>query len=83
MENHSHNSRLECKEMFAKLSEYIDNELDDITCKDIEIHMAGCPPCKVCLATLKRTVSLCKHIETKPVPNEFFLKLKKSIDKLT
>jgi RNA polymerase sigma-70 factor (ECF subfamily) len=69
--------------MFAKLSEYIDNELDEVTCKNIEKHMAGCPPCQSCLTTLKRTVSLCKHIEAKPVPKEFSLKLKKIIDNLT
>lgn len=81
MNKHDH-SHSECKKMFAMLSEYIDKELDEITCKDIETHMAGCPPCQVCLATLKRTVALCKHLEARPVPKDFSLKLKKIIDDL-
>ena len=30
--------------MFEKLSEYIDKELDDVTCKDIEKHAQDCIP---------------------------------------
>ena len=68
--------------MFARLSEYIDNELDEITCRDIERHMANCPPCQNCLATLKRTVKLCENIEDQPVPQDFSIKLKRFINDL-
>jgi len=62
--------------MFEKLSEYIDNELDEVTCKDIERHAEDCIPCQVCLGTLKRTIDLCKNMENKPVPEDVSARLK-------
>ena len=47
-----------CRELFEKLSEYIDNELDSANCDAIEAHLQNCPPCQSCLATLKQTVAL-------------------------
>lgn len=62
--------------MFEKLSEYLDRELDDVTCRDIEQHIAQCPPCKVCLETLKKTVALCHSLKEKPVPTDLSDRLK-------
>jgi anti-sigma factor RsiW len=50
----------QCMALFAKLSEYIDNELDTATARTISEHLDHCKPCQVCLATLKRTVLLCR-----------------------
>lgn len=81
---HDHNRRA-CLEMFAKLSEYLDNELDALTCKDIEDHARECVPCKSCLETLRQTISLCRSLapnET-PVPEAFSKQLKALIQRLT
>ena len=68
-----------CLEMFKRLSEYLDNELDELTCNEIERHVKDCVPCFSCLQTLKRTVDLCKQTANKPVPREFSEKLKEMI----
>ncbi len=68
-----------CLDLFEKLSEYLDNELDEVTCQDIEKHINKCVPCFVCLQTLKRTVDLCKQSGNQPVPEDFSKKLKKII----
>jgi anti-sigma factor RsiW len=68
-----------CLEMFRRLSEYLDNELDDVTCQEIEQHVEQCVPCFSCLQTLRRTVDLCKQAANKPVPKEFSEKLKEMI----
>lgn len=68
-----------CIEMFGKLSEYLDSELDDMTCEDIKRHAAECISCRVCMETLKRTVALCNNIEASPVPEEFSRRLKDAI----
>ncbi|MBI5592594.1 MAG: zf-HC2 domain-containing protein [Deltaproteobacteria bacterium] len=70
--------------MFAKLSEYIDNELDELTCKDIEDHARHCIPCKACLETLKQTIGLCRSLapNEKPVPEAFSKRLKALIQKI-
>jgi hypothetical protein len=49
---HDHDRR-DCLAMFAKLSEYIDNELDELTRKEIEDHARECIPFKACLETLR------------------------------
>ncbi len=77
-----HDGHEHCLEMFKQLSEYLDNELDDITCNEIEQHVKECVPCFSCLQTLKRTVDLCKQTANKPVPEEFSQKLKELIQNM-
>jgi RNA polymerase sigma-70 factor (ECF subfamily) len=54
-----------CKEMFAELSSYLDDELDDSLCEELEKHMDGCEPCKAFLASLEASIELCRS-----APNE-------------
>jgi anti-sigma factor RsiW len=74
---HDHDHR-DCLAMFSKLSEYIDNELDEPTRKDIEDHAGACIPCKACLETLRQTIGLCRSLvpAEKPVPETFSERLK-------
>ncbi len=46
-----------CRAMFAQLSEYLDEQLDDTLCSQLEKHMDGCEPCKAFLSTLEQTIS--------------------------
>ena len=81
---HDHN-REDCLAMFARLSEYLDNELDALTCKDIEVHARECIPCKACLETLRQTIGLCRSLapDEKPVPEAFSKRLKTLIRNLS
>jgi RNA polymerase sigma-70 factor (ECF subfamily) len=45
-----------CKAMFAELSNYLDEQLDDSMCERLEQHLDGCEPCKAFLATLEATI---------------------------
>jgi len=71
-----------CLELFERLSEYLDNELDEMTCQEIEQHIKDCVPCFVCMQTLKRTVDLCKQTANKPVPEGVSQKLKELIENM-
>ncbi len=51
-----------CKAMFAELSNYLDEELDDSLCEELEKHLEGCGPCKVFLATLEATIAQCRAL---------------------
>ncbi len=73
--HHSHDPE-KCRGMFEKLSEYIDNELDDVTCADIERHAAACIPCQICIGTLKRTIALCRETEGERVPRDVSARMK-------
>jgi RNA polymerase sigma-70 factor, ECF subfamily len=45
-----------CKAMFAELSDYLDDQLDDSLCNDLEKHFQGCTPCQSFLASLESTI---------------------------
>jgi anti-sigma factor RsiW len=59
MEHATHNHGLECQEIFALLSAYIDAELPEATCEEIQAHIAACEPCVEFVKSLRRTVELC------------------------
>ncbi len=54
-----------CKEMFAELSNYLDEELDDSLCQELEKHIDGCEPCKAFLSSLEKSIEQCRT-----APNE-------------
>jgi RNA polymerase sigma-70 factor, ECF subfamily len=49
-----------CKAMFAELSDYLDEQLDDSLCEELERHMTGCEPCQAFVATLEATIEQCR-----------------------
>lgn len=48
--------------MFAELSNYLDEELDDSLCEELEKHLEGCRPCNIFLATLEATIAQCRAL---------------------
>jgi mycothiol system anti-sigma-R factor len=59
-----------CREIFARLSEYLDGELDPEVCAGLEEHMDDCPPCQAFLESLRRTVDLTRHLPGQELPEE-------------
>lgn len=57
MTDHAHEHG-ECSHLLDSLSDYIDGELDETLCREIEAHMAGCENCRVVVDTLAKTVEL-------------------------
>jgi len=49
-----------CKAMFAELSNYLDEQLDDSLCEELERHLGGCEPCKAFLSSLEATIDQCR-----------------------
>ena len=49
-----------CKEMFAELSDYLDEQLDDSLCQELERHMDGCGPCQAFVASLEAAIRYCR-----------------------
>jgi len=59
-----------CRELFARLSEYLDGELDEAHCAEAEVHLEDCPPCRDFLESLRRTVALLGRLPAGPVPED-------------
>ena len=74
--NHSDHDHEKCKALFASLSEYIDNELNDEQYNRIKNHLEGCQCCSTCLLTLEKTIGLCKKIGDEPVPQDLSERLR-------
>lgn len=80
---HDSHPHQDCLKMFEKLSEYIDKEVDEMTCREIERHAKSCIRCEVCLEMLKRAVELCRRVESHPVPESLSARLKAMLQSMT
>jgi anti-sigma factor RsiW len=47
-----------CKGLVSLLSDYVDGELSEELCRELESHAAGCQDCRIVVDTLRKTVSL-------------------------
>lgn len=57
-----------CRELFERLSEYVDGELSQEICEEIQRHMEGCEPCVAFAKTLKKTAEMCRRLPSRPIP---------------
>jgi RNA polymerase sigma-70 factor (ECF subfamily) len=53
--------RSRCKRIFSGLSDYLDGQLDDFSCEEMETHLNGCVPCKEFLRSLEATITSCRN----------------------
>ena len=75
-----------CQEFLSQISDYLDKNIDPLTCDELEKHLVGCPTCRVFVDTLKKTVYLYQQQEADiNIPGEVRGRLFKmlSLDNLT
>jgi anti-sigma factor RsiW len=68
-----------CRDIFLRLSEYLDGDLPLELCERIRRHLATCPTCRAFTNTLRTTVELCQRLPPHPVPPEVGGKLRAMI----
>jgi len=56
-----------CLNILKQLSAYIDDELPSEICGELRRHLGACPNCEVFVASLRDTVTLCRHRPTPPL----------------
>jgi len=64
----THERTEKCRDVFALLSEYLDLELPADACRDMEAHIADCPPCIAFADSLRRTIYLCRGYKPAELP---------------
>lgn len=57
-----------CRELFEKISDYLDRDLSREEREEMETHIRNCAMCTTCLETLKRTVEFCGSLPFEEVP---------------
>jgi anti-sigma factor RsiW len=61
--------KLECEKIFARLSEYLDEEIPADMADCISAHISGCEPCVHFLESLRNSVELCKRFRADEMPS--------------
>lgn len=56
-----------CLDILRELSAFIDDELSGEICREIRLHLGACPHCEEFVASLRQTVSLCRHKPVSPL----------------
>jgi predicted anti-sigma-YlaC factor YlaD len=59
-----------CKDTLGILSDYLDGELDQCLCEEIEKHMAECGNCRIMVDTLRQTVILYREHGHEDMPDD-------------
>ena len=65
--------------MFAELSNYVDEQLDDSLCEELEKHLEGCDPCQAFLADLQATILECRRMPSHVPDRGQAAKLRKEV----
>jgi anti-sigma factor (TIGR02949 family) len=61
------NNHENCHHLLKSLSDYIDGDLEDEICQEIERHVADCEDCRIVIDTLEKTVSLYRDTAEEPI----------------
>ena len=69
----------DCEAIFARLSEYLDQELPTATCEELERHIQNCEPCVEFVSSLKKSVGLHKAYQPVADPPAISPEVKKSL----
>ncbi|HTO12756.1 MAG TPA: zf-HC2 domain-containing protein [Candidatus Binatia bacterium] len=62
--------RLTCREVIARLADYVDAALGVLMHARVAVHLALCGPCRAYLATYKRTRALVSRSGQVEMPGE-------------
>jgi predicted anti-sigma-YlaC factor YlaD len=62
MSEHIHTPQ--CKVLLGSLSDYIDGELQEELCRQIDEHLKTCEDCRIVVNTLQKTVDIYKQMDS-------------------
>jgi len=75
-------STIECQQILAGISAYLDGELDTTACDAIERHCGACPRCAALVKGLRETVGLCRQAASVPLPESVRQRARASVRRL-
>ena len=70
-----------CRHLLDSLSDYIDGQLGDELCQELDKHLVGCENCKIVVDTLRKTVYLYQvNNSESEIPSEVRQRLYQKLD---
>lgn len=64
-----------CRDYIQDLNDYLDGELDENLCEEIEKHIGECDNCRIMVDSLRQTVKLCREGKEEKLPEALENKL--------
>jgi len=62
---------LHCKEFVNTISSYVDGDLSDELCQELDKHLSECENCRIVVNTLKKTIDIYhQQAETEKTPED-------------
>ncbi len=68
-----------CEQILSLLSDYLNLELPPGACREIETHLAECPPCIEFAESLRKTVELCREYKPTELPEPIGAKARQDL----
>ncbi|MGQ9576537.1 MAG: anti-sigma factor family protein [Thermoguttaceae bacterium] len=62
---------MNCEELLAALSDYVDRALEPGLCEAFEEHLKGCNPCELVVDNIRNTIALFQQADPYQMPQEF------------
>ena len=70
-----------CKKYIQEIADYLDGEMDQVLCRELERHLKECDNCRIMVDTLRQTVVLCREGKPESLPPEIEAKLNQALRK--
>lgn len=65
----------DCRKLHELLGDYLDHDLRDALCAEIEKHMADCPDCRVHVDSVKKVIRLYRGACSDKLPVDIRIRL--------
>ena len=65
----------DCSKYIQNIVDFIDGEIDQSLCAELEKHLKDCRNCRIMVDTLKQTIVLCREGKKESLPPELESKL--------
>jgi|YNPNPStandDraft_1061719.scaffolds.fasta_scaffold00937_5 anti-sigma factor RsiW len=70
-----------CRAIVEVLCDYIEGELPPEEERELDSHMADCPPCLSFLKTYRKTTEICRSLSPEEIPAELKERLKRFLER--
>jgi len=68
--------RFDCRGILRTMSDYIDGDLGDAVCRDVEAHLATCRKCRFHVDAVRYTIRLYDDWRTDEMPADAVIRLR-------
>ena len=69
----------DCRRLLEEMSDYVDGDLSDELCRELESHLHDCPNCRVMLDSLTKTIRVFREGAEEPVPEHLRKSLREAL----